>query len=96
VDFLNVHPFRDGNGRTARILMNLINLKHKIPLFSPRSERDHRMNYYQTFNECDEQKTNDPMVLFLGKQLIGIMQNSIQKQKGKDSSNEKDNGVSIA
>lgn len=39
-----IHPFRDGNGRTARLLANLVLMRASLPLFVLRVER--RAEYY--------------------------------------------------
>ena len=49
--FAKVHPFVDGNGRTARLLMNLILLKHQYPLAVVQSER--RAEYITAMDEGD-------------------------------------------
>jgi len=50
-EFLNIHPFKDGNGRTARILLNLILLKKGFPICNIR--RDERPMYYNALSLGD-------------------------------------------
>ena len=34
VEFLNIHPFQDGNGRLSRVLTNLLLLKRRLCLYA--------------------------------------------------------------
>lgn len=49
-----VHPFTDGNGRTCRLVMNLILLQHGYPVtvFSPEAEA--RDRYFNALNDVRE------------------------------------------
>lgn len=50
VEFLNIHPFQDGNGRLSRILTNLLMLKHGYPYMPYVSHEklieDNKADYY--------------------------------------------------
>jgi Fic family protein len=50
-EFVKIHPFKDGNGRTARILLNLILLKKGYPICNIR--RDERPKYYEALSLAD-------------------------------------------
>lgn len=47
-----IHPFIDGNGRTARLIMNLILLQHGFPLVNIAGDNDSRINYYNALEKC--------------------------------------------
>jgi Fic family protein len=47
-DFVNIHPFIDGNGRTARLLMNLELVKAGYPLAIVPA--DQRQSYYESLD----------------------------------------------
>ena len=48
-NFVNIHPFGDGNGRTARLLMNYIQMYHAEPLIKIFTED--RATYINALNE---------------------------------------------
>jgi Fic family protein len=59
-----IHPFIDGNGRTARLVMNLILFKQGYP--PAVILRVNRKQYYQILMQADTGK-NDPLVNFVGR-----------------------------
>lgn len=48
---VNIHPFADGNGRTARLLMNIILLQVGYPLVI--ILKNDRKKYYETLSQAD-------------------------------------------
>ena len=51
--FLIIHPFQDGNGRTARLLMNHILIQNSYPVLTNISIRD-RKQYLNALQEADQ------------------------------------------
>jgi len=51
-EMVKIHPFKDGNGRTARLLLNLILLKKGFPICN--IKRSERPDYYYALSLADE------------------------------------------
>ncbi|MDP2946777.1 MAG: Fic family protein [Nanoarchaeota archaeon] len=62
--FENIHPFRDGNGRVGRILLNNILIKHELPPIN--IEFKDRAEYYSSLQEYTKNHNLKPtLVLFI-------------------------------
>ncbi len=66
--FVRIHPFRDGNGRMARLLMNFVLLKKNHPLVN--IFNDEKLLYYLVLREVDAKKRLKPFVKYLYKVFI--------------------------
>lgn len=64
---VNIHPFTDGNGRTARLVLNWILHKNRIPPVI--IESSIRERYYRTIEEADN-GNHTAFATFLAEQLI--------------------------
>ncbi len=59
LELARIHPFVDGNGRTARLLTNLLLMRHGYPPALYESER--RAEYIQAIREADD-RGPDPFI----------------------------------
>ena len=76
-NFVNVHPFGDGNGRTARLLMNYIQLYHEEPLIKIFTED--RAEYIDVLNETEENENPDIFRDFICRQQIKFYEAELNK-----------------
>lgn len=60
--FVYIHPFSDGNGRTARLLMNLILLEDGFPPAIVKAADSARLRYYETLEEASVRGQLQPFV----------------------------------
>lgn len=76
--FVYIHPFSDGNGRTARLLMNLILMNDGFPPAIVKAANDARLKYYESLEEASIRDNLKPFI-----QLIaGCVEDSLQKYIG--------------
>jgi Fic family protein len=52
---VTIHPFIDGNGRTSRLVMNLILLQHGFVIANIKGDASSRMAYYTTLEKAQTQ-----------------------------------------
>ncbi len=58
--FENIHPFRDGNGRVGRILLNNILIKHRLPPLN--IDFKNRFEYYLSLQRYEQNKDLKPTI----------------------------------
>ena len=68
--FENIHPFRDGNGRVGRILLNNILIKHKLPPVN--IDIKNQAEYYSVLNNYQKTQNIRPTIEFLLKEYKNL------------------------
>jgi Fic family protein len=79
--FVAIHPFDDGNGRTARILMNLILIKFGYTIIVLKNEN--KLNYYGALELADEGEYED-FINLLGNELINTLKIYLSEIQSKN------------
>ncbi len=78
--FVKIHPFDDGNGRMARLIMNYVLLKHYFPPVVVKSTN--KKNYYLTLDLADNGDTK-PFINYIAEQLVWSLELNIKAAKGE-------------
>jgi Fic family protein len=79
--FIRIHPFDDGNGRIARILMNLILMQHGYPPAIIKMED--KENYFSKLRIADGGDL-EPFVEYIAENVIRSIEIMIRGAKGED------------
>ncbi len=85
--FVCIHPFDDGNGRVARLLMNYVLLKFGYPLAIIKSQD--KEGYLQALRKADVGNMNS-IVEYIEKSLLWSLELSIKCAKGESIEEESD------
>ncbi|WP_264523665.1 Fic family protein [Flavobacterium sp. N502536] len=64
---VTVHPFIDGNGRTARLVMNLILMQKGYLIANIKGDYENRMQYYQSLETAQTKKDKEDFLFFIAK-----------------------------
>ena len=67
---VSIHPFIDGNGRTSRLIMNLILLQHGFPLAIIGGDYESRMAYYDALEKVQTADDKQSFILLIAEKVL--------------------------
>ena len=80
--FVRIHPFDDGNGRMARLLMNMILIKHGYTVaIVPIGERD---QYIKTLEQADKTEDLAEFIVYIARCCESTLNLYLKAARGED------------
>ncbi len=92
-DLVTIHPFYDGNGRTARLLMNYIQAYFKLPLAIVFKEQ--KVSYFEALEETRNKEDLQYFRTFMLGQYQAMLSNEIALNAQMKSPPRKGGGYSL-
>ncbi|WP_264537200.1 Fic family protein [Flavobacterium sp. N1736] len=62
---VTIHPFIDGNGRTSRLIMNLILMQKGYLIANIKGDYENRMQYYQSLETAQTKNNKEDFLMFI-------------------------------
>ena len=62
---VTIHPFIDGNGKTSRLIMNLILLQKGYLIANIKGDYENKTQYYQSLEKAQTKKDKEDFLLFI-------------------------------
>jgi Fic family protein/DNA-binding Xre family transcriptional regulator len=62
---VSIHPFVDGNGRTSRLVMNLILMQHGYVIANLKGEHASRLKYYKALEKCQTENSKEDFLMLI-------------------------------
>lgn len=79
---VTIHPFIDGNGRTSRLIMNLILLSNGYVIANIKGDYSTRMNYYSALEKVQTQNDKEAFLTFVAKVEKECLERYLEILKG--------------
>ncbi len=74
-----IHPFIDGNGRTARLLMNLILLQNGYTIANISGDTENRLAYYNALEKCNLNQDKTDFMVLITEYVYDSMEKLVRK-----------------
>ena len=87
--FVTIHPFPDGNGRVARLLMNTILTRNGYPIVNIQPDPESRVEYMETLAESQRTGDIEPFIQLVSEYVEKELEERIQVLQTNESNIQK-------